>query len=159
MDTSLVIKESALDILSWLVVDEGSARVERTTSLNEPEQSYRVSINCSDASLLIGKNGDTLAAFQHLLRVIVAKRADADAGKYHLTVDVDGYRERKAEQAVEAALRRAERVATTGAVERLLPMDAYLRRAVHLAVAAKFPTLTTESLGNGRLKVVVIKRA
>ena len=70
MDISLTIKEAALDLLSWLAVDEGSVRV--TREAEGAEVHYRVDISASDAPLLIGKHGETRDAFQHLLRLIAA---------------------------------------------------------------------------------------
>lgn len=155
MDLSLTIKEAALDILSWLAVDEGSATV--TLESEGADTHYRVDIAASDAPVLIGKHGDTLAALQHALRILVAKRNPDEAAKASITVDVDGYLKRKIESTLELAARRAERVTQVGGEERLPPMTAAFRRAVHLFIAEKFPTLTTESVGFGQFKVLVIK--
>jgi len=158
MDLEQIIKETALDLLAWLAVEEGSIHVILENSLNDDVQQYRVEVSASDASLLIGKNGDTLAAYQHLLRLIVGRKIEDSDQKYQIRVDVDGYRARKIEQTVEVALRRAARVMETGATEQLSAMDAFMRRAVHVRIAADFPELTTESIGSGRYKVLTIKK-
>ena len=158
MDLEQTIKEVALDLLAWLAVEEGSIKVILENSLNDDVQQYRVEVAASDASLLIGKNGDTLAAYQHMLRLIVGRKAVEDEQKYQIRVDVDGYRARKVEQSVETALRRAARVMETGTAEQLPAMDAFMRRAVHVRIAADFPDLTTESIGSGRYKVLSIMK-
>jgi len=155
----LIIKDAALDLLAGLQVDEGSARVEREHS-DETSEHYRVMISSSDASRLIGRRGETLQSFQHLLKLVVGKKAKEKEydRRLNLTVDVDGYRDRQVEKKVDLAGRLAERVLDTGRPEELRPMSSFLRRGVHLYIAEKYPELTTESVGHGAEKVLVIKK-
>jgi spoIIIJ-associated protein len=156
----LTIKNAALDLLAGLRVDEGSVRVEREESSDSETEHFRVLVATTDAPLLIGRRGETLQSFQHLLRLIVDQKAAAEKLNYRvlLTVDIDGYRERQVEETLELAERLAAKVQETGNPVRLRPLGAYLRRAVHLFIAEKFPELVTESAGYGREKPVTIKK-
>lgn len=157
MALELIIKEATIDLLSWLGVEEASAYV-----VSDGEEGgsvhYRVEVTASSSSLLIGTHGDTLAAFQHMLRIIVGHRATEVESRIAITVDIDGYLKRKVEQTLAIAERRAQEVQKFGTPEKLAPLNAYFRRTVHLFIAEKFPELTTESLGSGAFKVLSIRK-
>lgn len=148
----LIIKKSALELLTALTLREPTVRV----TAAEDGVHFGVMIGTPDAPLLIGRRGENLQAFQHVLRRTV--EVQAGRKKVVVTVDVDGYRSRQADEAVETALRLAEQVTATGQPARLRPEPALVRRAVHLAVAEAYPDLTSDSEGSGPLKVVVLKR-
>lgn len=157
MALELIIKEATIDLLSWLGVEEAAARV-----ISDGEEGgtvhYRVEVTASSPSLLIGTHGDTLAAFQHMLRILVGHRATEADSRIAITVDIDGYLKRKVELTLASAERRAQEVSRHGTSEKLPPMNAYFRRTVHLFIAEKFPDLTTESLGSGAFKVVLLRK-
>ncbi len=160
----LVIKNSTVDLLAWLGVAEAEVRVKRDGSANDAVQHFAIAISCDSAPLLIGRHGETLLAFQHLLKLLVLKKLQQEAEgeekalRIALTVDIDGYRERQVEELLELAERRAAQVQTSGTPVRLPPVTSFLRRAVHLFIAEKFEDLTTESTGFGARKVLTIKK-
>jgi spoIIIJ-associated protein len=159
-----LIKNAVLDLLAGLSVEDAEVRVALESSANDAVQYYRVQLKLADAPLVIGRRGETLQALQHILRLVVERRAAAELDsamvpeRMSIVVDVDGYRERQIETQLELAERRAEQVLASGNPARLPPLGAYLRRAVHLYIAEKYPELTTESLGYGAEKAVVIKK-
>ena len=85
-----------------------------------------------DMALLIGRHGQTLEAIQELARMAVGRRLDE---RIRVLVDVQDYRKRHDDRVTERARQTADRVAASGAEERLDPMNAYERKLVHDAVA------------------------
>lgn len=100
---------------------------------------------------LLARDGDPLAALDHLLRRVLHARAHPA----RLVLWCEGWRERR-----DAALRqRAQEVARAvredGRARRMEPLNAYERRVVHMAVA-EVGGLTTFSEGEGPERAVTI---
>ena len=119
----------------------GQALVERIASalgvsarvtVTEDDDAVRVSASASDVGVLIGRDGRTVDAVQHIVSSIVY-RAQGDDGK-PIEVDAGGYRERRRARLETTARQAAERVRTSGAEVRLEPMSSLERRIVHLAL-------------------------
>jgi spoIIIJ-associated protein len=102
--------------------------------------------------ILIGRRGETLAALQYILRLIVAHQQKA---RVPLTVDVEGYKQRRYGSLRELALRLAQKAVSTKQSMTLEPMPADERRIVHLALSVN-PDVVTQSVGEGELRKVVI---
>lgn len=94
---------------------------------------------------LIGRRGETLGNLQYLLRLMVNQRLHQWK---NIVVDVEQYRQRRAEHLVQLALRSADQVARTGRPLLLEPMPANERRIIHLALR-DHPQVYTESSGEG----------
>ena len=91
-----------------------------------------VSVSAPDAGVLIGRDGRTIDAIQHLVSSI-AYRAQGDGGKA-VEVDAGGYRDRRRSRLEATAHQAAERARRNGAAVRLEAMSALERRIVHLAL-------------------------
>jgi spoIIIJ-associated protein len=109
-------------------------------------------VDGEDLGILIGRRGETLAALQYILRLIVAHQQKA---RVPLTVDVEGYKQRRYGSLRELALRLAQKAVSTRQSMTLEPMPADERRIVHLALSVN-PDVTTQSVGEGELRKVVI---
>lgn len=109
-------------------------------------------VDGDDLGILIGRRGETLAALQYILRLIVAHQQKA---RVPLTVDVEGYKQRRYESLKELALRMAQQAISSRQSRTLEPMPADERRVVHLALSAS-PDVVTQSVGEGELRKVVI---
>lgn len=104
------------------------------------------------SGLLIGRDGQTLAAVQYIANRILARlRSEA----YKLTIDAGDYRERRNENLRGLALSLGDKAKATGRVQSTKPMSSYHRRVVHLAIQDD-PGLQTRSKGEGPLKRVLI---
>jgi spoIIIJ-associated protein len=102
--------------------------------------------------ILIGRNGQTLFAIQHLVRAMLAEGIEEE----HLTVDVEGYRERHNERVKMNAREAALKVMANGKPYHLPPMTSYERRLVHMALT-DFADLEAVSEGDGLARHIVIK--
>jgi len=107
-----------------------------------------------DMGLLIGRHGLTLEAVQELTRVVVAQRTGQRA---RVVVDVEDYRKRQIDRLTERVREIAARVRRTGQSETLEPMNPFLRRVVHTAVA-EVEGVDSASEGEGAERRVVIRR-
>lgn len=111
-----------------------------------------VDVRGSDLSVLIGRRSETLNAFQYIASLIIGK----DTQQFvQLTVDVEGYRERREKQLIQMANRMADQVAKNGRKQTLEPMPSAERRIIHIALR-EHPAVTTESTGEGPYRKVVI---
>ena len=112
-----------------------------------------VSVGCGDdAALLIGREGQTLAAMQYLLTRIVGRSVGA-AVNMHL--DIGDYRKRQDDKLRELALILADRVRESGRAQFTRPLSSYHRRIVHMALQGE-EDLITRSKGEGALKRVSV---
>lgn len=109
-------------------------------------------VNGPDAGLLIGRRGETLASLQYLLNFVLSRQ---EKGRAAVSVDVEGYKERRATSLRRLALTMAEQVSSSGRFQTLEPMPPRERRIIHL-VLANHPKVVTQSTGEGENRKVVI---
>lgn len=135
------IREPAAAAASSSTAELGRDLVERIVSalgvsarvtVTEDDEAVRVSASAADAGVLIGRDGRTIDAVQHVVSSI-AYRAQGEDGKA-IEVDAGGYRERRRARLEAQAKHAAERALMSGAEVRLEPMGALERRTVHLAL-------------------------
>ena len=106
-----------------------------------------------NARFLIGKNGQNLKAFEHLLRSMFMKDNKEVSG---ISIDVNDYKRSRASYIVDMAKQAVSRVRNTQKAEVLLPMSAYERRVVHMELAS-CPDISTESTGDEPHRRIIIK--
>ena len=109
-------------------------------------------IEGDDSGLLIGRKGETLRSLQFLTRFIVGRQTGERA---NISLDVEGYDERRKQSLANLANRVAQRVVKTGRSIELEPMSARERRLVHVALAEN-AKVYTESSGEGRDRRVAV---
>ena len=134
-----------LDLLDLMSMDTD-------VEVHERDGNLVLEVIGEDLGLLIGRRGETLAALQFLLNLILAKRLKKWA---RVVVDVEGYRARREETLGGLARRIAFRVRETGQPIALEAMPANERRIIHLALADN-PHVATGSVGEGDHRKVVI---
>lgn len=114
-----------------------------------------LNINGDDLGILIGRRGQTLAALEYVIKLIVVRRLKTWVP---LTVDVGGYKKQRRDSLQKLALYLAEQVKSRRRAMPMEPMPADERRIIHLALA-DHPDVTTQSIGDGEdRKVVVLPR-
>lgn len=111
-----------------------------------------VDVRGNDLSVLIGRRSETLNALQYVASLIIGKETEQFV---QLTVDVEGYRERREKQLIQMAKRMADQVAKNGRRQALEPMPAAERRIIHIALR-DHPAVTTESTGEEPYRKVTI---
>jgi spoIIIJ-associated protein len=135
-------------------------RAEVVASRGEPETEadspvMLLDVRGDDLDPLIGRQGETVAALQYIVRLILSKEFGHSVD---VVVDVQGHKQRREEQLRRMARRMAEQAAERQRVMTLEPMPANERRLIHLELR-DHPDVTTESIGEGtHRKVTIVPR-
>lgn len=125
---------------------------------DKTQHGIRVGIDAGERDqYLIGKDGETLSAFQHLLGRMIRARMPDEAPP-RVEVDVAGFRDRQIERLKEMARELIEEARESGGEASTEPLPASERRIVHLEVAA-VPGMETVTVGDGFYKRVLVRRA
>src|SRR5262245_16969582 len=129
-----------------------------TVAAERTTHGIRVSIDAGDRDpLLIGPEGQTLAAIQYLVSRMMRSRSP-DEGVPRLEADVAGYRDRRNEELRELARELIEQARRTGEEALSDPLPPSERRILHLEVA-ETPGMTSLSIGAHVEKRVVVRLA
>lgn len=146
-----LLKKTTEDLLRRMTFENFEVLVK--SEGGEDGESLTVNIETSESNLLIGQYGVTLAALQHVLRLLIRRETEE---KFKFLVDVNRYLQTKtssisgiAKEAAEQAIRDKKPVV-------LRPMSAYERRLVHMELAGN-ENVKTESIGEGEERKVVIR--
>ena len=141
-------------LLSGMGVTASIVPQERQPVSGEGETPTPIALDIkgNDLGILIGRRGQTLSCLQYIVRLIIAHRTKS---WLPIIIDVEGYKQRRYEALQALAWRMAEQVKAKGSPFTLEPMSAYERRIVHLALV-DHPDVTTESIGEGEARKVVI---
>tara|TARA_Y100001960_G_scaffold122489_1_gene130675 strand:- start:513 stop:1124 length:612 start_codon:yes stop_codon:yes gene_type:complete len=148
-DSAKVAGEVLAGLLNLMNVEAVSSLIDA----GDDEQSGpEFDIEGDDAGLLIGRRGETLQALQFITRVITNNKT---GHRSPISVDVEGYYQRRDQSLVNLADRVAKRVVRTGREIELEPMNARERRVVHMSLADN-EDVYTESSGLGTDRRIVI---
>ena len=123
-----------------------------TASPEEMPDGLRINLTGEDGSLLTRRQGEALAALQHIVAAVF--RQDVDERR-RLVVDCQGYRKTKDAELRQMAKFLAEKARDTGLAQEIGPLNPYERRIVHLAVA-EVDKVSSESIGDAFEKTVII---
>ena len=93
-----------------------------------------INIETPESNLLIGQYGVTLAALQHMLRLLVRRQVEE---KFKFLADVNHYLQAKTDSLTTLAIESAKQVIRDKKPVVLRPMSAYERRLVHLELGRK----------------------
>ncbi len=107
-----------------------------------------------DASLIIGRRGDTMDALQYLC-TLVCNRAGGEEEASKISLDIANYRSKREKTLIELAEREAAKVKKTRYSKALEPMNPYERRIVHSAIQ-EIEGVKSESVGYEPNRRVVI---
>ncbi len=139
---------------------------------NGPSESGLATISIEsdkDLSMLIGKNGQNLEAFERLVRLLASRKlarqnfttqnlsgqADPENDP-HFIIDINDYRKSRTDYLIGIARDVARRVIQTQRAEALSPMSSYERRLVHTELAS-YKEVQTESVGQEPRRRIIVK--
>jgi len=120
---------------------------------NAEGESFIINIETPESSLLIGQYGVTLAALQHVLRLLVRRQAEE---RFSFLADVNHYLQTKTDSLSELTIESAKQAIRDKKPVVLRPMSAYERRLVHIELAGN-ENIKTESIGEGEDRRVMIR--
>lgn len=117
------------------------------------ENGINITVISDNNSILIGKNGRTLASMNQIIKQVVYN----EIGEYFpFILDIGEYKVEREHKLESLAKRIAREVANTNVEAKLDPMNSYERRIIHEALANN-KKVTTESEGEEPNRYVVIK--
>ena len=151
-DALLDRTESVISKMLHLLNLEAQVSANYGPTERDGRRNIHVDIRGNDLSVLIGRRSETLSAFQYIASLIVGKEEQQFV---QLTVDVEGYRDRREKQLIQMAKRMADQVAKSGRRQTLEPMPSGERRIIHIALR-DHPEVKTESTGEEPYRKVMI---
>lgn len=143
------LKARVTEFLTGLLQKFG---VDGNVSCEEGTNELRFNISGENVGKLIGYRGDTLNAIQFLLGSLKV----SGEGKIRIYLDIEGYKDKRAEALVELANKMADKAEEIERNVHLDPMTPYERRIIHTALQNR-TLVETESTGEGEKRHVVIK--
>jgi spoIIIJ-associated protein len=141
--------ETVRSLLEGLLKHMG---VRATVQVRTGSDPITLDVTGRDLGALIGWRGETLRALQSVTNVMVGKHLNEGE---RVIVDVERYRQRREHTVREIALRAARQVKMTGDAITLDAMQAFERRAIHLALEGD-PDVTSSSIGEEPDRRVVV---
>lgn len=142
------------DFIRTLLADMGIEA--EATLYSSSDGTLRISITGEAASVLIGHHGDTLDALQYLANLAGAqKNANGEKCKTRVTIDIEGYRQKREETLRALARRKAAQALKNNRSVMLEPMSAYERRIIHSEVQG-IDGVSTNSVGSDSNRKIVI---
>lgn len=127
--------------------------IQTNLEVRRRQNNINVTLFSDNNSILIGKNGKTLEAFQNILRQMIPNDINE---KYKITIDIENYKERKIHNIERIAKQVAKEVKDTQVESKLDSMNSFERRAVH-NILANNKYVYTESAGEEPNRYVIIK--
>ena len=157
-DGDAELEDLAYDLLSQMLQKlDIEAEIELSWLDDQEDSDPPLNLNVvgEDLGLLIGRNGETLASIQYLIRLMVNQELHRWK---NIVIDVDGYKQRRAEQLSQLAHRLAEQVVSSGRPTSLEPMPSNERRLVHIALRNHEHVYTASIGEDSRRKVQILPK-
>ncbi len=123
-----------------------------TCEITEVDGGAEIEIGGTDIESFIGKRGEAIDSLQYLCSLVCNK---IDRDYYRITIDCNGFREKRKAQLEELARKMAANVKKNGRTAALEPMNPYERRIIHAAVS-DIEGVTSRSVGEEPYRKVLI---
>lgn len=143
------LKSGVVEFLNQLMQQ---FEVDGKVEVEEGKNELKFKILGENIGKLIGYRGETLNAIQYLLGGLKV----AGEGKIRLYLDIEGYKEKRAQTLIDLANKMADKAEEIERNVHLDPMTPYERRIVHTTLQNR-TLVETESTGEGIKRHVVIK--
>lgn len=130
-----------------------SMNISIETEILYNNESFNITLITSNNSLLIGKEGKNLQALQNILRQSLKVKTGISI---KLNLDISNYKVKKLSTLEREIKKIAREVQKSKLDVSLDPMNSYERRHIHNLIS-EYENLTTESVGEGKERHIVIK--
>lgn len=152
-DATAAARQVVSELLAHMEIDAEVHVGYRKATSTEEGPVLQVDVDGEDLGMLIGRRGETMAALQHITRLIMAKTLDRWV---NINLDVGGYKNHREQQLRRLAQRMAQQVHQFGRPISLEPMPANERRIIHITLQ-DYPGVTTESSEEASRRHVTIQ--
>lgn len=140
------VKEVAEKLLSMLGV---SAEVE----VSALEESFQVVLQTEESGMIIGYHGETLESLQTILSLVASR----ELGEFvRVSIEVGDYKKNRVEYLKHLVQQAKDQALSQNTGVSLSDLKSWERREVHMMLADD-AEVTTESIGEGRERVLVVK--
>ena len=147
--------ETATEVLA-AILDHMDIEAEIVATMPETDNGRQMVVlqivSDEDLSILIGPRGDTLGDLQYITRLISGNKL---LRRTNISIDVQGYRERREQALVRLAQRMAEKAINRGEAVSMEAMPPNERRIIHMALR-DHDVVYTNSVGEGNQRRVRI---
>ncbi len=133
----------------------GYTKDDTVVSFDEKTNTLWFSVTKGDARVLLAREGEALSALNHIVTKLTEKMLD-DGVRLRVVVDANDHERRKIENLRTVAHMMAERARYFKSSIDVEPMLPHERRIVHEFLSA-MPDITTESVGEGKTRHIVIR--
>lgn len=140
------LKEKVVELLK-------NMNIEVTLESSIRNQQINIKLYSDKNNILIGRNGQTLMAIQHILRQMVYNQINIYP---YILLDVENYKEKKNSYLERNAKKIAKEVLRTKVDVHLDNMNSYERRIIHNALS-EFKNISTTSEGEEPNRHIVIR--
>ncbi len=149
----MTIQEYVDQLLGYMLIEPEAVTVEE----GEEYVSIRLSVPEEDAGKMIGKHGETLTSMGHIVTLSFRDALTDENGEVRrVVVDINAYKERKEDEALEIAKEIAQQVVDEQEPQALpRSFQPHQRRVIHQALQ-DFEGVFTQSEGQGRDRRLVI---
>ena len=149
MDYSEIAKDLASKILGFI-------GVEAELDSKVTDGRTRVNASVKDAGFLIGRDGENPKAFQHILTLMVSKKANELVTPAGFAFDINDYQKEREDYLAALAKNAAHQVLADKKTCELEPMSAFDRRIIHLSIE-NLAVVKSESVGEREERRVIIR--
>lgn len=136
----------------YLVKAIAAFGITATTKTMIQDGIIHININSDHNSILIGKNGRTLQAFNELAKLAISSRFKK---RFRVLLDINDYKDGKYNKVVSMAKHMAREVQKSHETITMDAMPADERRMIHNALS-HMPHIRTESVGEGKHRQITI---
>ena len=144
------IKEFLFDYIGNYFIE---ADIEAEMEVQVHNQDFKIIVDAENNPVLIGKNGNTLAAFNNVIKSACNNYFNT---RLNILLDIGSYKTNKYQRILKTAIRTAKIVAKTKVDAALDPMTNDERKLVHQKLDS-FKNISTISVGEGKHRHLVIR--
>ncbi len=148
------MNEEIKKMIETLLTHMGVSFTEIEIRSAEGPESLTFVIRTNESGILIGKQGEHFTSLKHVVKKMVQKKVGSEDFKF--SVDVNDYQTRMLNDLKTKIKIMGDRALSFKVNIELEPMSSYERMIVH-AYFSENPELSTESVGEGRNRHVVIR--
>ena len=145
-DEASVIEQATQELLSLLGLSA-------TVSVDLSEDVANVTLDTEDGGLIIGYHGESLEALQLVLALLISKKLDKFV---RVSLEIGDYKKNRTDYLQNLVAQTKDQVLSSGKEVMLPNLKSWERRIVHTFIQED-PDVTSESMGEGRDRVLVVK--
>lgn len=148
MENTEIIQETISKIFSFLNI-EPEIKIEKDGSR------IKANVSISGAGFLIGRDGENLKSFQHIISLFLVKKTGDFSFFSNFSFDINNYQKEKEDYLIALAKNTAHKVLETGIPVELGVMSSLERKIIHLTIE-QITGVKSESIGEGEERRVIV---